>query len=311
MTTSTPKTTATKPTCFVIQSSHNPRLDRLYEEIFRVAIAEGQLTPYRPAINPGRLPALETVAEQIRGAAACFADLTDESPYTWFALGCAAALGKPLCLVACSSGGATSLAAAYPETIHYPALPLPSDYQRLQQQITSRLLLIPDSSEVIERKQTVVISEPAEAATTATIDLTASTEEIAEQEQPTSYAEEAAFEPLTLAVADVRVHELLALSIIARGLPPHGTTLRLLALEMHKFNAAQATSLSLNGLVRKRLVERKQMDIDGDSGSHTQDCLFVTAAGRAWIETHHLDLTFTPPPLDAEPEGLMDLIHAL
>jgi hypothetical protein len=309
MTTTTPKTTATNPTCFVIQPSHNPRLDRLYDEIFRVAIAEAQLTPYRPAVSPGQLPALETVAAQIRNAAACFADLTDESPYTWFALGCAAALGKPLCLVASSTGATGAFSAAYPETIHYPSLPLPSDYQRLQEQITCQLLLVPGNAEVSDSHQPIVAGTPVETTAAATIDLAASAENTGER--PISFAEAAAFEPLTLTVADVRVHELLALSIIVRGVAPHGTTLRLLALEMHKFGAAQATSLSLNGLVRKRLVERKQMYIDGDSGNHTEDCLFVTVPGRAWIEAHHLDLSFTPPALDVEPESLMDLIHAL
>lgn len=303
-------TTAANSTCFVIQSSQSPRLDRLYEEIFRVAIAEAQLTPYRPAVTAGELPALETVAAHIRDAAACFADLTDESPYTWFALGCAAALNKPLCLVASSTGAAAAFAAAYPETIHYPSLPFPSDYQRLQEQITCQLLLVPGRDEAIEPRNVVVVSSPAVTASTTTtevIELMANAAEVGDQSTATA---EAPFEPLTLTVADVRVHELLALSIIARGASPHGTTLRLLALEMHKFGAAQATSLSLNGLVRKRLVERKQMYLEGDSGNHTEDCLFLTAPGRAWIEAHQLDLAFTPPPLDTEPEGLMDLIHA-
>ena len=313
----TPKTTtAANPSCFVILPSPDPRLQSLYQEIFRVAIEEAQLAPVLPPVAPGSLPSLETVAAQIRDASACFADLTHESPYTWFALGCAAALGKPLCLVASSGSSATSFAAAYPATIHYPILPLPSDYQRLQQEITDRLLLVPGRNETVEAVATaeavlkpkvepevIALEEKADA-------ILESAPESTYDPQP-SAAVEAAFEPIQLTVADVRVHELLALSIIARGQPPYGTTLRLLALEMHKHGAAQATSLSLNGLCRKRLVERKLTDIEDDAGSRAEDCLFVTAAGRAWIEATNLNLSFEPPPLDANPDNLMDLIHAL
>ncbi len=325
MTTSETTISPAKPICFVIQSPQDARLDRLYNELFRSAILEAQLTPYRPAVTPGEPPALEEVAAQIRASSACFADLTEESPYAWFALGCATALGKPLCVIASTAHGAAgAFAASYPDTIFYPALPLPSDYQRLQKQITNRLLLLPSPEEAPkpgsapEAILTPLAPSPMASATIVELPLInpgapeqAVNAQAFEVEEPSSLNAEAIHEPISLSVADIRVHELLALSIIARGEPTRGTTLRALALEMHKHGAAQATSLSINGLCRKRLAERRLIAIEGNTDGHREDCLFLSTAGRAWIEANNLSLAFDPPPLDADPDSLMDLIHAL
>ena len=53
-----------------------------------------------------KLP-METIVQDIGSCDACFADLSQESSYLWFAIGCALALGKPLCLV--SSKNVTKL----------------------------------------------------------------------------------------------------------------------------------------------------------------------------------------------------------
>ena len=118
---------------------------------------------------------------------------------------------------------------------------------------------------------------------------------------------------LELSVGDVRVHELLALTIILREQGVEGLTLRELALEMNKHGVAQATSLSIHGLCRKRLVERRLISTTNEQQSYNEERLFVSLAGQAWIEANreNLDLSFTPPPPNVEPVGLMELISSI
>ena len=86
--------------------------------------------------------------------------------------------------------------------------------------------------------------------------------------------------PLELNVGDVRVHELLALAIILQNQNVEGITLRELALEMNKHGVAQATSLSIHGLCRKQLVERRLIAISNEQQSYNEERLFVSAAGQ-------------------------------
>jgi hypothetical protein len=285
-------------TCFVVQAPQDKRFEQLYNELFRIAIAEAQLAPRLMNLSSGQPPSMKDIADQVGAATACFADITQDSPYVWFAIGCATALGKPLCVI--SSADPSTLLASLPGTIFYPIHPLPSDYQRLQEGITSQLLLAaPDNPKTPHPAHPIAEDSrpgPLNAASTV--------------EASTPVEEET---PLQLAVGDIRVHELLALSIIHHQQSPNGMALRQLALEMNKHGLAQATSLSINGLCRKKLVERKMTPINDGANSYDQDSLFLTSAGSAWIEANHdsLDLSLTAPPANVEPTGLMEYIASI
>ena len=89
--------------------------------------------------------------------------------------------------------------------------------------------------------------------------------------------------------------------------------MRELALEMNKHGVAQATSLSIHGLCRKRLVERRLISTSNGQQSYNEERLFVSPAGQVWIEANreNLDLSFAPPPPDVEPVGLMEYIASI
>ena len=97
-------TDTTRLKCFVIASPHDRRFEQLYQEIYDgairdAAIQDAELIPCRTTFDAAAKLSMETIVEDIAYCDACFADLSQESPYLWFAIGCALALGKPLCLV--------------------------------------------------------------------------------------------------------------------------------------------------------------------------------------------------------------------
>ena len=316
----------TRLKCFVIASPQDRRFEQLYEEIYDGAIRDAgvqdaQLIPCRTTFDAAAKHSMETIVEDIAHCDACFADLSQESPYLWFAIGCAVALGKPLCLVS-SKDVAEDAPFALPEpgVIQYPPHALPSDYRRLRSGITNRLqaavanaaakrLDAKDGAEV-QVAEVVTVSKPLVAEATKSAD-EAPVAEIAAQ--VTKTATESVGALLELSVADVRVHELLALTIILREQGMEGMTLRGLALEMNKHGVAQATSLSIHGLCRKKLVDRRVMPMSNGHQNYDEERLFVSEAGEAWIEANreNLDLSFTPPRPHEEPLGLMEYIASI
>jgi hypothetical protein len=291
--------------CFVIGSANDSHFNELYNELFRVAIEGAQLTPLRPDAEAA---SMTSVAQQIGASAACFADLSQENASTWFAVGCAVALGKPLCLISSTAGAVNPLVAGLEGLITYPVHSLPSDYRRLQQQITNQLLFVVPAAGVAAR---VPLAEPKDLMETilptpvvaASVPLT----------KFSTITEVIDSNDLQLAVRDIRVHELLALSIICAGPSLEGMTLRLLAQEMNKHGVAQATSLSINGLCRKRLVERRLIPVKVDGKLYDEECLFVTVEGQRWIDENreNLNLSYVPPSLTSEPTGLMEYIASI
>jgi hypothetical protein len=317
--------------CFVIASPQDRRFEQLYEEIYDGAIRgaasrgtanqDAELIPCRTTFDAAAKLSMETIAQDIAYCDACFADLSQDSAYQWFAIGCALALGKPLCLVSSKNVAEDApFALPQPGVIQYPLHALPSDYQRLRDGITNRLRLVVSQRAVAgaegkteiaaKTAETVVVSsrvveESAKSADEATVT------DIAAQVAET--ATEAVGALLELSVGDVRVHELLALTIILREQGVEGLTLRELALEMNKHGVAQATSLSIHGLCRKQLVERRLISKSNEQQSYDEERLFVSPAGQAWIDANreNLDLSFTPPPPNVEPVGLMELISSI
>jgi hypothetical protein len=319
-------TDITRLKCFVIAPPQDRRFEQLYEEIYDGAIrdagvTDAQLIPCRTTFDAAAKLSMETIAQDLAYCDACFADLSQESAYLWYAIGCAVALGKPLCLVSSKNVAEDApFALPQPGVIQYPLHALPSDYRRLKEGITHRLQTAVadvaakrvDANNGVEVKvaETVGANSPlmTEAAKSAD---EAPVAEIAAQ--VTETATESVGALLELSVGDVRVHELLALTIILREQGMEGMTLRGLALEMNRHGVAQATSLSIHGLCRKKLVDRRVMPMSNGHQNYDEERLFVSEAGEAWIEANreNLDLSFTPPPPDTEPVGLMEYIASI
>jgi hypothetical protein len=319
-------TDITRLKCFVIASPHDHRFEQLYEEIYDGAIRDAgvqdaQMIPCRTTFDASAKLSVETIVQDIAYCDACFADLSQESPYLWFAIGCAVALGKPLCLVSSKNVAEDApFVLPQPGVIRYPLHALPSDYKRLRSGITDRLQAAVattaakriDAKDGVEVKvaESVTVGNPVVGEAAKSAD-EAPVAEIAAQ--VTKTATESVGALLELSVGDVRVHELLALTIILREQGMEGMTLRGLALEMNKHGVAQATSLSIHGLCRKKLVERRVMPMSNGQQNYNEERLFVSEAGEAWIEANreNLDLSFTPPRPDEEPLGLMEYIASI
>jgi hypothetical protein len=312
--------------CFVIAFPQDRRFEQLYQEIYDVAIRDvairdAQLIPCRTMFETDAKLPIETIVQDIGSCDACFADLSQESAYQWFAIGCALAMGKPLCVVSSKDENNAPFALPQPGAIRYPLHSLPSDYKRLKNCITSRLQVALSQMAAMRGEIKVDVAVKVCETTTAiqpqVIEGDSSSDESLIAEVLLQMAEvttaEGLIVPLALNVGDVRVHELLALAIILERGNVEGITLRELALEMNKHGVAQATSLSIHGLCRKRLVERRLISNSNGQQSYNEERLFISAAGEAWIEANRrsLDLSFTPPPPDVEPLGLMEYLASI
>jgi hypothetical protein len=129
-------------TCFVMQEFDKGRYDRLYDEIFEPAINGANLKPYRVDKDPAASIPIETIAEQITASVACFAELSEDNPNVWFELGFALAKDKPLCLVCSTARAKFPFDVQHRQIIRYPDNPVPSDFAKLKQRITARLVSV-------------------------------------------------------------------------------------------------------------------------------------------------------------------------
>src|SRR5271156_6289689 len=126
--------------CVVLLPAGSPHYVRLFDELFTLAIREAGLVPHRIQQSPTEPFPIDRLIQELTAAAAVFADLTANCDDIWFALGCAVALKKPLCLVSSRLEFSPPLNIQDMEIIPYPAAPFPSDYRELKKNIANRLL---------------------------------------------------------------------------------------------------------------------------------------------------------------------------
>src|SRR5271168_5117693 len=126
--------------CVVLLPAGSPHYVRLFDELFTLAIREAGLVPHRIQQSPTEPFPIDRLIQELTAAAAVFADLTVNCDDIWFALGCAVALKKPLCLISSRLDFSPPLNIQDMEIISYPAAPFPSDYRELKKNIANRLL---------------------------------------------------------------------------------------------------------------------------------------------------------------------------
>src|ERR1700733_14498920 len=126
--------------CVVLLPAGNPHYVRLFDELFTLAIREAGLVPHRIQQSPTEPFPIDRLIQDLTAAAAVFADLTVNSDDIWFALGCAVALKKTLCLISSRLDLSPPLNIQDMQIISYPAAPFPSDYRELKKNIANRLL---------------------------------------------------------------------------------------------------------------------------------------------------------------------------
>ncbi|MBN1525377.1 MAG: hypothetical protein JW904_12890 [Spirochaetales bacterium] len=85
----------TKPLCFVIQHFDNGPYDRRYIETIKPALLKANVDPQRADDILGLNPIIEKIESNIRSAAICIAEVSEDNPNVWLELGYALALFRP------------------------------------------------------------------------------------------------------------------------------------------------------------------------------------------------------------------------
>jgi hypothetical protein len=246
-------------TCFVMQHFDKGRYDRLYDEIFAPAIKGADLIPYRVDKDPAASIPIDTIAEQIAGSVACFAELSEDNPNVWFELGFAIAKDKPLCLVCSTIRKKFPFDVQHRQIIPYSDNPVPSDFAKLQQQITDRLLAV-----------------------------------VAENESRRQNAEIAKSMSIAPGSDGLQPHELLALTNIFQYQYQRGVGVWTLTNEMETGGYTKpATSIAIAGLRHKGLIQFKSVE---DQNGDFVDRLFVSDLGEKWLLANQQKLNLRFPP---------------
>jgi hypothetical protein len=227
----------------------------LYDEVLEAAIVRADLLP---CLFPENLPfptPINIFIDEIEQAAALFADVSENTPEIWLAVGCATALGKPLCLISSTLDSTLPLGIQYLPLIPYPTDAFPSDYTLLQQNISAELLATMPQTDIVQ-------PEP-------------------EVQSP--------FLPSTPAPKpsdDLVSYEVLALTIIDLKASDSGLSPRALGLEMQVSECGHLTSHAMNALKRRGFVERRQVPVSEGNELHISDNLFITHKGEEWLIRH-------------------------
>lgn len=137
------------PTCFVIQPFDSGKFDKRYVDIYRPALEQAGLEPYRVDGDPSIQVTIDAIEDGIRTAAMCMADITTDNPNVWYELGFSLAIGRDVIIV-CSD----ERKSRYPFDIQHRNIVQygtgsPSDYEDLQRKITDRAQALLKKSEAL------------------------------------------------------------------------------------------------------------------------------------------------------------------
>jgi hypothetical protein len=304
--------------CVVLLPAADPRFTRLFDELFTVAITEAGLVPHRiEQIAAEHLP-VDRLVREIAKADVVFADLSESSDEIWFALGCALALAKPLCLISSTLEFSLPLNIQNLEIIPYPTAPFPRDYIELRLGITHQLLTKrprpiaprlqqPEPLESFQPPQPlpVIPAAPAPIAA-APLPIAAVSLPVAVPIPAPAATPIAAFvaapiaapvaapiaAPVAEAIANLPLsdeltsHEVLALSIIDIHASSEGLSPRDLGLEMQANDSAHLTSHAMSSLKRRKFIDRRPVSVTDGADSYLSEKLFITWSGKNWLLQH-------------------------
>jgi hypothetical protein len=263
-----------KKQCIVLLPS-SPYFDRLFNEVLEPALLETGFAPFRIHRSSLSPTPVNVFVDEIEQAEALLADVSENIPEIWLAVGCAVALGKPLCLISSRMDSSLPLGIQYLPLIPYPAEALPSDYARLQQNIFGQLsAILPLPTFPPPEHQ---FPEP----------------QLPEPQYQESQFQESQFQepslpsdPIPTVSDDLASYEVMALTIIDHRAFGAGLSPRDLGLEMQARGSAHLTSHAMNALRRRRFIERKPVQLTQGNEVHISENLFLTRAGQEWLLRH-------------------------
>jgi len=250
-----------KKRCTVLLPS-GPHFERLFEEVLELAIRKAGLIPSRLHWNAFSPTPIHIFVDEIEQAEALVADISEHIDEIWLAVGCAIALGKPLCLISSALDSNLPLGILYLPHISYPVDAFPSDYIELQQNILAQLSAILPQANIVgpELPPLVPIEAPSPAPPSSSTTTSSSSSD-----------------------DDLVSYEVMALRIIGHKASPAGLSPRDLGLEMGACNAATLTSHAMNALKRRRFIESKSVQVGEGNELHRSENLFVTRTGEDWL----------------------------
>lgn len=152
------------PTCFVIQP-FNDLYNKRFDSLYKPAIEAAGMTAYRVDQDPSATVLVESIEANIKRAAVCLADISEDNPNVWYELGFAYAAGRPV-VMACSDEREKNRT-QFPFDIRHRAIvtyktEAPQDFQSFQERLTVRLKAMLEQADVL--------NEIAEQSTVADVD---------------------------------------------------------------------------------------------------------------------------------------------
>jgi len=244
------------PTCFVIQpfnDTYNKRFDSLYKP----AIEAAGMTAYRVDQDVSAVVLVEAIEKNIKRAAVCLADISEDNPNVWYELGFAYAAGRPVVMACSDQRGKTGK--PFPFDIQHRAIvtyttEAPQDFQVFQQRLTAKLKAMLEQGETLE--------EMAEQANVAAVN--------------------------GLSSQEITVLGVIASSVFQDDFAVSTTEVR------NNCERAGLNSLGFNiGLRRlkaKAFVATEEISDEGSYGSYPG--VGVTEVGWAWVEANEDKFTF-------------------
>jgi hypothetical protein len=247
--------------------------DRLFDEVLEPAIHNTGLAPFRMHRSSLSPTPVNVFVDEIEQAEALFADVSENLPEFWLAIGCAVALGKPLCLMSSRMDSSLQLGIQYLPLIPYPADALPNDYAQLQQNISSQLSAIVPQPKFAESEPQFPESQFQDS-------------QFHESQEPQLQRPSPPADQAPPFSDDLASYEVLALTIIDLKASGAGLSPRDLGLEMQSRGSAHLTSHAMNSLRRRRFIERKPVQLTQGNEVHISENLFLTRAGYEWLIRH-------------------------
>jgi len=235
------------PRCFVIQPlDDGGPYDKRYEDVLCPAIKDACLEPYRVDKDPATTILIDDIEENIRTSEICLADITPDNPNIWYEVGYAFAKNKPVVMICAKMRPTKPPFDVQHRHIIFYAPDSPSDFRKLQKEITARL--------------------------NAQIQKTEAMQSVA------------SLSPVKIVGGDLTSYEIATMVSIMenRLMPNEGTTPNNIRQDMRKAGYTDiATSLSLESLSRKALIE--YTEVESNNFGETYTVCMLTSRGLDWM----------------------------
>jgi hypothetical protein len=236
------------PRCFVIQPfDGGGPYDKRYKDVLLPAITDADLEAYRVDEDHSVAVPIDAIEQNIRTSEICLADITLDNANIWYEVGYAFASNRPVVMI-CAKSRPTK----YPFDVQHRHITSygqdsTSDFDKLRSEVTARL--------------------KAQVESAATMQSLASLSPVKTTDGLSSY-------------------EIAAMvSIMENRLSPNdGVMPNDLLKDMRRAGYTDvATSLSLESLTRKGLVEPRQLQDEGINGTYFYTVYSLTGRGLDWM----------------------------